>query len=82
MAQKAPGKSHREGISLIELFGRFPDDAAAEQWFEEQRWGAAGKPSHCPMCGGTEKVRPFLPASLCPTGAANAGAISASRLAP
>ena len=58
MAQKAPGKSHREGISLIELFGRFPDDAAAEQWFEEQRWGAAGKPSHCPMCGGTEKVRP------------------------
>ena len=64
MAQKAPGKSHREGISLIELFGRFPDNAAAEQWFEEQRWGAAGKPSHCPMCGGTEKCGPFLPASL------------------
>ena len=58
MAQKAPGKSHREGISLIELFGRFPDDATAERWFEEQRWDAAGKPSHCPMCGGTEKVRP------------------------
>ena len=58
MAQKAPGKSHREGISLIELFARFPDDATAERWFEEQRWGEAGKPSHCPMCGGTEKVRP------------------------
>ena len=58
MAQKAPGKSHREGISLIELFGRFPDDATAERWFEEQRWGEAGKPDHCPMCGGTEKVRP------------------------
>ena len=51
-------KSHREGISLIELFAQFPDDATAEQWFEEQRWGEAGKPSHCPMCGGTEKVRP------------------------
>ena len=58
MAQKAPGKSHREGISLVELITRFPDDATAEQWFEEQRWGEAGKPSHCPMCGGTEKVRP------------------------
>ena len=58
MAQKAPGKSHREGISLIELFTRFPDDSTAERWFEEQRWGEAGKPPHCPMCGGTEKVRP------------------------
>lgn len=58
MAQKAPGKSHREGISLIELFARFPDDAAAERWFEEKRWGEVGKPSHCPMCGSTEKLRP------------------------
>lgn len=58
MAQQAPGKNHREGISLIELFSRFPDDTTAEQWFEEQRWGEAGKPDHCPMCGGTEKVRP------------------------
>ena len=58
LKQKAPGKSHREGISLIELFGRFPEDAVAELWFEEQRWGVAGKPSHCPMCGGTEKLRP------------------------
>ncbi len=58
MAQKAPGKAHREGISLIELFERFPSDAAAEVWFEEQRWGQAGKPSHCPMCGDTERQRP------------------------
>ena len=58
MAQNAPGKHYREGISLIELFGRFPSDDAAEQWFEEQRWGEAGKPDHCPMCGGTEKVKP------------------------
>ena len=58
MAQNAPGKHYREGISLIELFERFPNDATAERWFEEQRWGEAGKPGHCPMCGGTDKVRP------------------------
>ena len=58
MAQNAPGKHYREGISLIELFERFPNDATAERWFEEQRWGETGKPGHCPMCGGTDKVRP------------------------
>ena len=56
MAQSAPGKHYREGISLIELFDRFPDNAAAERWFEEQRWG--GEPSYCPMCGSTERLRP------------------------
>ena len=56
MAQKAPGKHYREGISLVELFERFPDDAAAERWFEERRWGDG--PSYCPMCGGTERLRP------------------------
>ena len=44
MAQSAPGKHYREGISLVELFGMFPDNAAAERWFEERRWGAAGNP--------------------------------------
>ena len=58
MAQNAPGKHYREGISLIELFERFPNDATAERWFEGQRWGEAGKPDHCPMCGGVDKVRP------------------------
>ena len=58
MTQKGPGKSDREGISLIELFQRFPDDAAAERWFEERRWGQAGHPDHCPLCGCTEKLRP------------------------
>ena len=58
MAQKAPGKAYREGISLIELFERFPSDVTAEAWFEERRWGRAGKPSYCPICGDTEKQRP------------------------
>ena len=48
MAQKAPGKAHREGIPLPKLFRVFPDDDAAQAWLEEQRWG--GEP-WCPHCG-------------------------------
>ena len=31
MAHKAPGKHHREGISLIKLSKMFPDDAIADK---------------------------------------------------
>ena len=44
----APGKSHREGISLVELIELFPDEAAARAWFEGARW-AEGRT--CPRCG-------------------------------
>ena len=44
-----PGRSDRRGISDIELFQMFPDDQAAEAWFEKQRW-PDGKRS-CPDCG-------------------------------
>ena len=57
MAQSAPGKHYRKGISLIELFDRFPNDETAERWFEEQRWGETVTPSYCPMCGGTDKLK-------------------------
>ena len=50
MAQKAPGKSHRKGMTLAELFRQFPDDATAERWFAEQRWPEG---PHCPYCGST-----------------------------
>ncbi len=58
MAQNEPGKARCEDISLIELFQRFPDDAAGEAWFEKTRWGQTGRPDHCPLCGGSEKLRP------------------------
>ena len=48
MAQKAPGKSHRKGITLAGLLRLFPDDVAAERWFIEQRWGDE---VWCPHCG-------------------------------
>ena len=54
---KTPGKSFREGTTLIKLFQRFPDDVSAERWLEEQRWESAGKPSNCPLCGCTDKLQ-------------------------
>ena len=45
-----PGRSEREGISLVELFQMLPDDAAAEAWFEERRWPDG---RFCPDCGST-----------------------------
>ena len=50
MAQKAPGKSHRKGITLLPLTKMFPDDAAAERWFLD-RWWPTGP--YCPYCGTT-----------------------------
>ncbi|MCY3703808.1 MAG: hypothetical protein OXG16_14165 [Rhodospirillales bacterium] len=38
MAHEAPGKSYREGISLIGLFNTFPDDETAKAWFESRLW--------------------------------------------
>ena len=51
MAQKAPGKSHREGITLMQLTDMFPDDATASAWFESLVWPDG---RHCPRCGCTE----------------------------
>ena len=48
MAQEAPGKAHREGISLIELTDLFPDDKAAQVWFESHVWPDG---RHCSRCG-------------------------------
>ena len=46
--QKAPGRFHRKGISLLELADMFPNEQSAVKWFEETRWphGRA-----CPHCG-------------------------------
>ena len=38
MSLSGPGRPYRRGISLFELQRMFPDDAAAERWFIEQRW--------------------------------------------
>ena len=48
MAHNAPGKHHREGISLKKLIGMFPNDDAARKWFESKLWPQG---PYCPRCG-------------------------------
>lgn len=54
---KAPGKSFREGISLIELFKIFPNDSTAQAWFEKQRWGDDVDNPPCPKCGVIDETK-------------------------
>ena len=48
MNSNGPGKSHRQGITLLELFDMFPDEASATDWFENTRWPDGMRP--CPRC--------------------------------
>ena len=50
MPKKAPGKAHREGMTVVELMDLFPDEAAATAWFEAVLWGDE---RHCGHCGST-----------------------------
>ena len=36
--RKAPGKHCRKGMTLVQLFAKFPDDETAEAWFASVRW--------------------------------------------
>ncbi|WP_373088811.1 IS1595 family transposase [Sneathiella sp.] len=49
MTQKAPGRSDRKGLSVLELFKMFPDETAAKSWLENIRWPDGDR--HCPNCG-------------------------------
>ena len=51
MAKKAPGKAHREGMTVVELMDMFPTEQAATEWFESVVWEDG---RHCPKCGSTE----------------------------
>ena len=51
MAHNAPGRSDREGMTILELMRRFPTEDAAREWFEQQVWP---KGRYCPHCGSTE----------------------------
>ena len=47
---KAPGKAHREGITLMQLTDMFPDEDSARTWFEGLVWSTG---RYCPRCGST-----------------------------
>ena len=48
MAQKAPGKSHRKGLTLFEVADMFRDDELARRWIEQEYWPNG---PFCPKCG-------------------------------
>ena len=50
MAQQAPGKSDREGITMVQLCDMFPTEDAAREWFESRMWPDG---RYCPYCGST-----------------------------
>ena len=43
----APGKNHRNGISLFDLFELFPDEESAREWFESKRWPDGVRCARC-----------------------------------
>ena len=47
VSKKAPGKSYRKGISLMEAVKMFDTEEKAEQWFIEQRWPDGITCPHC-----------------------------------
>ena len=49
MAKKAPGRSERTGLTVLELFQMFPDEASSRIWLENIRWPEGTR--HCPHCG-------------------------------
>ena len=52
--KKAPGKSYRKGLTIVELVAMFPDEKSATEWFESVVWKDG---RHCGKCG-SENTRP------------------------
>ena len=48
MAQKAPGKARRKGLTLLQVAGMFGEEAAAIDWIAARRWPNG---PFCPKCG-------------------------------
>ena len=52
---KAPGKSYRKGITLMEAVQKFATEEQAEEWFIEKRW--PNGVVTCPVCGGSNVLQ-------------------------
>ena len=61
MSQQAPGKSFRKGITMMELFQKFPDDSTAEKWFESRIWKDGRKCPNCENPDTTPARHPTMP---------------------
>ena len=54
MSQKAPGKSHRQGLSFLKAADMFSTEEKAQAWVESERWPNG---AYCPRCGSFDVVR-------------------------
>ena len=61
MQKRGPGKSYRNGITLMELMDMFPDNQAAESWFIENRWPNGVKCAHCESPNVARRTHPTMP---------------------
>ena len=61
---KAPGKSHRKGITLLDLARMFPDEQAAVAWFEQLVWNGHRCCGHCGSVGDQHRPQPEAHALL------------------
>ena len=55
MSKTGPGRAHRDGITLTELFRMFPDEETARLWIESVIWPDGPV---CPRCGMTDRIKP------------------------
>lgn len=60
-APKAPGKSFRKGITLMELADMFPDEESAVRWFEERFWPNGRFCGHCGSTNTAEASHAKMP---------------------
>ena len=56
-----PGKSHRKGISLLDLAEMFPSEKAAVKWFEGVVWNGERCCGHCGSTRTTEASHKTMP---------------------
>ena len=61
MALKAPGKAHRQGLTLIQLMEMFPTEEAASKWFESVLWINGRCCGKCGSVRTTEATHKYMP---------------------
>ena len=63
MTYNAPGKHHREGLSLVDVTRMFPDNDTAEAWIASIRWPDGPRCPHCDsdnvLTGAAHKTMPY-----------------------
>ena len=61
MSRNAPGKAHRDGLTLADLMDMFPTEDAAIEWFEQVLWDGH---RCCGKCGSTRYARSLATSTM------------------